>query len=136
MNAFLKIFLLFFQICKKHHNGFSRKRDICQKYWWQQDDFRAITWNVFTGYMTIYLYHNSKCDLAKALKCMEKLTKESEKSNQAATLDEWFQVWNGFWNKKIYGVWFLFNFIFIIFRLDKICIFIIVLWVKNDFQSV
>ena len=67
---------------------------------------------------------------------MEKLTKESEKSNKAATLDEWFQVWNGFWNKKIYGVWFLFNFIFIIFRLDKICIFIIVLWVKNDFQSV
>ena len=81
-------FVVFFKFSKNIIMAFQEKRGLCQKYWWLQDDFGAITWNVSTGYMTIYLYRNGKCNLAKALKCLEKLTKESEKSNKAATLDE------------------------------------------------
>ena len=55
---------------------FQDKRDMCQEHLWAQDDYGCITYNVSTGYMTIWHYHNGKCNLQKALKCLEKLNKQ------------------------------------------------------------
>ena len=62
--------------CKKNQNGFSREFDMRKKYWSVQNAFLIHKMERIYEPMTMYHYHNGECSLEKAIKCLEKLTKQ------------------------------------------------------------
>lgn len=57
-------------------NPFQEEHDLCNEFWYRHSNDVGNTWNVSTGYMTIYVYHNGGSNPVKIINELNILAKE------------------------------------------------------------
>ena len=57
-------------------NPFQEEDDLCNEFWYRHSNDVGNTFNISTGYITIYVYHNGGSDPEDIIKELTELAKE------------------------------------------------------------